>query len=295
MLPKEILKNIRRIEIRTKRLVNEVFAGEYESVFKGHGVEFSEVREYVPGDDIRRIDWNVTARMGHPFVKKFREERELTLLFVVDASASEYFGTVSRQKINLASEVTALLSFSALSNNDKVSLLLFTDRIEKFVPPKKGRTHVLRIIRDLLYFRPEGKKTNICYAIEHLNRAIRKKSIVFVISDFLDSGFEKPLKIAARKHDVIAVRILDPLEVTIPEFGGWLLIEDAESGSLGWIDAGDKKKRIRYGLNKSRVLEEQNKFFSSNDIDLIDLTTSEPYVEEIVRFFVTRERRLKTV
>lgn len=295
MLPKEILRNIRRIEIRTKRLVNEVFAGEYESVFKGHGVEFSEVREYVPGDDIRRIDWNVTARMGHPFVKKFREERELTLLFAVDASASEYFGTVARQKINLASEITALLSFSALSNNDKVSLLLFTDRIEKFVPPKKGRTHILRIIRDLLYFQPEGKKTNISFALEHLNRVIKKKSIIFIISDFLDSGFEKPMKIAARKHDVIAVRIIDPLEVSIPEFAGWLLVEDAETGSLGWIDVGDNKRRMNYGLNKSRILEEQDEFFSSNDIDLIDLTTSEQYVEEIVRFFTTRERRLRTV
>ncbi len=295
MLPREILKYIRRIEIRTKRLVNEVFAGEYESVFKGQGVEFSEVREYVSGDDIRRIDWNVTARMGHPFVKKFREERERTLTFIVDTSGSEYFGTISREKINLASEVTALLSFSALSNNDKVSLLLFSDRIEKFVPPKKGRRHILRIIRDLLYFKPKGKGTNISMALEHFNRLIRKKSIVFLISDFLDTGYEKPMKITGRKHDLIAIRILDPLELSIPGFSGWILLEDAESGNIGWIDTGDRKRRLDYGIKKVDLLEKQTNFFSSNNIDLIDLNTSKPYVDELVRFFTTRERRLRTI
>ncbi|TES94143.1 MAG: DUF58 domain-containing protein [Candidatus Cloacimonadota bacterium] len=295
MLPKELLKHIRRIEIRTKRLVNEVFAGEYESVFKGQGVEFSEVREYVPGDDIRRIDWNVTARMGHPYVKKFQEERELTLTFVVDASSSEYFGTISLQKINLASEVTALLSFSALSNNDKVALLLFTDRIEKFIPPKKGRSHILRIIRDLLYFKPQGKKTNITLALEHLNRVMKKRSIVFLISDFLDTGFEKPMKITAQKHDLIAIRILDPLELSIPGFSGWMLLEDAETGKIGWFDTGNRKGRMDYGLRKLDTLEKQNEFFSSNNIDLIDLNTSKPYVDELVRFFTVRERRLRTI
>jgi len=295
VLPKELLKHIRRIEIRTKRLVNEVFAGEYESVFKGQGVEFSEVREYVPGDDIRRIDWNVTARMGHPYVKKFQEERELTLTFVVDASSSEYFGTISLQKINLASEVTALLSFSALSNNDKVALLLFTDRIEKFIPPKKGRSHILRIIRDLLYFKPQGKKTNITLALEHLNRVMKKRSIVFLISDFLDTGFEKPMKITAQKHDLIAIRILDPLELSIPGFSGWMLLEDAETGKIGWFDTGNRKGRMDYGLRKLDTLEKQNEFFSSNNIDLIDLNTSKPYVDELVRFFTVRERRLRTI
>ncbi len=295
MLPKELLQNIRRIEIRTKRLVNEVFAGEYESVFKGEGVEFSEVREYVPGDDIRRIDWNVTARMGHPFVKKFREERERTLIFLVDASSSEYFGSVSRQKINLASEVTALLSFSAITNNDKVSLLLFTDIIEKFVPPKKGRRHVLRIIRDLLYFKPQGRKTNIKLALEHLNRVLRKRSIVFLISDFLDEGFEKPLKITAQKHDLIAVRIRDPLEFSIPGFSGWIMLEDAETGDIGWFNTGDRKRRMDYGLQQLDVMERQKEFFTSNNIDIIDLNTSKPYVDELVRFFTMRERRLKTI
>lgn len=295
MLPKDILRRLRRLEIRTKRLVNEVFAGEYESVFKGQGVEFSEVREYVPGDDIRRIDWNVTARMGNPYVKKFREERELTLVFVVDASASEYFGTISRQKINLASEVTALLSFSAIANNDKVSLILFSDSIEKFVPPKKGRRHVMRIIRDLLYFHPQGRKTNISLALEHLNRVIRKRSIVFLISDFLDEGFDKPIKITAQKHDLIAVRVLDPLELSIPGFSGWVLIEDAETGQLGWIDTGDKKRRMDYGLRQIDFLEKQKGFFTANDIDLIDLNTSKPYVDELVKFFTMRERRLRTV
>jgi uncharacterized protein (DUF58 family) len=295
MLPKDVLKHIRRIEIRTKRLVNEVFAGEYESVFKGHGVEFTEVREYVPGDDVRRIDWNVTARMGHPYVKKFREERELTLIFVVDASASEYFGTTRRQKIHLASEVTALLSFSALTNNDKVSLLLFTDGIEKFVPPKKGKTHILRIIRDLIYFTPGGKGTNIRNALEHLNRFVRKRAIVFLISDFLDRGFEKAMKITCRRHDLIAVRILDPLEISIPRFGAWMMIQDAESGGFSFIDAGNKRTRMAYGLQRVSQLKGQDEFFAMNDIDLIDLNTSKPYVDELVRFFTTRERRLRTV
>ncbi len=295
MLPKEILKNIRRIEIRTKRLVNEVFAGEYESVFKGHGMEFTEVREYVPGDDVRRIDWNVTARMGHPYVKKFREERELTLVFVIDASSSEYFGTTARQKINLASEVTALLSFSALLNNDKVSLLLFTDGIEKFLPPKKGKTHILRIIRDLIYFKPKRKGTDIENALEHLNKFIRKRAIVFLISDFMDEGFEKAMKITARKHDLIAIRILDPLEISIPKFNGWMLVAEAESGRISWVDMGDRKRCIAYGLERVDRLKEQEEFLAMNEIDLIDLNTSQPYVNELVRFFSIRERRLRTI
>jgi len=295
MLPKEVFKNIRRLEIRTKKLVNEVFGGEYESVFKGQGVEFQEVREYVPGDEIRRIDWNVTARMGHPYVKKFREERELTLLFVVDASASEYFGSIKMQKINLAGEVTALLSFSAISNNDKVALLLFTDRVEKFIPPKKGRRHTLRIIRELLYFKPEGKGTNITMALEHLNRVTRRRSIVFLISDFLDKGFEKPMRITAQKHDLIAVRILDPLDVSFPDFKGCLLLEDAETGETAVFDSGDRKKRMAYSLKQVEFIKNQNEFFRSNDIDLIDLSTPEPYTDTLVKFFTKREKRLRTI
>ncbi|OQX52026.1 MAG: DUF58 domain-containing protein [Candidatus Cloacimonas sp. 4484_209] len=264
MLPKDVISQIRRIEIRTKKLVNEVFAGEYESVFKGQGVEFSEVREYIPGDDVRRIDWNVTARMGNPYVKKFQEERELTLVFVVDASASQYFGTIAQEKINLASEVTALLSFTAIANNDKVSLILFSDRIERFVPPKKGRNHVMRIIRDLSYFKPEGKKTNIALALQHLNRVIRKRSIVFLISDFLDEGFDKPLKITARKHDLIAVRVHDPLELS-------------------------------FSSKQVELLKKQEELFTSNDIDLIDLSTAKPFVDELIKFFSKRERRLRTI
>lgn len=295
MLPKEALKHVRRIEIKTKRLVNEVFAGEYESVFKGQGVEFTEVREYVPGDDVRRIDWNVTARMGHPYVKKFREERELTLVFVVDASSSEYFGTTCRQKINLASEVTALLSFAALSNNDKVSLLLFTDRIEEFLPPKKGKTHILRIIRDLIYFTPTGKGTSIENALEHLNKLVRKRAIVFLMSDFMDSGYEKAMKITAKRHDLIAVRILDPLEISIPPFNGWMLVEEAESGRITWVDMGDRRKRMTYGIQRVEELKKQEEFLKKNDIDLIDLNTSQPYADELVRFFSVRERRLRTL
>ncbi len=295
MLPKEVLRHIRRIEIRTKRLVNETFAGEYESVFKGHGVEFTEVREYVPGDDVRRIDWNVTARMGHPFVKKYREERELTLVFVVDASASEYFGTSSRLKINMASEVTALLSFAALSNNDKVSLLLFTNTVEKYVPPKKGRTHILRIIRDLIYFKPQGKGTAIAHALEQCNKFVTKRAIIFLISDFIDYGYEKAMKITAQKHDLIAIRILDPLEISIPRFGGWILIEEAETGRVSWLDMGNSRKRMAYGLQRVEQMKQQEEFFAMNGIDLIDLRTSQSYADELVRFFSARERRLRTL
>ncbi len=295
MLPKEVFKNIRRLEIKTKKLVNETFGGEYESVFKGQGVEFQEVREYLPGDEIRRIDWNVTARMGHPYVKKFREERELTLVFVVDASASEYFGSKKRQKINLAGEVTALLSFSAISNNDKVSLLLFTDSVEKFVPPKKGRRHVLRIIRELLYFKPKGKGTSITKALEHLNRVTRKRNIVFLISDFLDIEFEKPMKVTAQKHDLVAIRILDPLEVSFPDFKGYVLLEDAETGETTVFDCGDRKKMMAYSLKRIESLKKQNEFFRSNDIDLIDLSTPEPFADTLVKFFTMRARRLRTI
>lgn len=295
MLPKEVLKHIRRIEIRSRRLVNETFAGEYESVFKGHGVEFTEVREYVPGDDVRRIDWNVTARMGSPFVKKYREERELTLVFVVDASSSEYFGTARRQKINMASEVTALLSFAALSNNDKVSLLLFTDTVEKYVPPKKGRTHILRIIRDLIYFKPHRSGTNIACALEQCNKFVRKRAIVFLISDFMDSGYEKAMRITAQKHDLIAVRVLDPLEVSLPRFGGWILVEEAETGRISWFDTGNRKKRLAYGLQRVEQLKQQEQFLAMNNIDLIDLKTSQSYADELVRFFSARERRLRTL
>ncbi|MGH8015694.1 MAG: DUF58 domain-containing protein, partial [Candidatus Zixiibacteriota bacterium] len=212
MIPKEILSKIRRIEIRTKKLVNELFSGEYHSTFKGQGMEFEEVRQYEPGDDVRLIDWNVTARMGYPFIKKFREERELSVVLLIDASSSGRFGTRERFKNEMAAELSAVLAFSAIKNSDKVGLIIFTDQIEKFVPPKKGRAHVLRIIREILYFQPKGTGTNIAGALEYFTNVTRRKSVVFLISDFLSTGFHKPLQIANNKHDIIAITVTDPRE-----------------------------------------------------------------------------------
>ena len=219
MLTKELLKQVRQIEIKTKGLVNQVFSGEYHSVFKGRGMEFSEVREYQFGDDIRNIDWNVTARFGHPFIKIFEEERELTVMLLVDLSGSLIFGTLEKTKQQVAAELSAILAFSAMKNNDKVGLLLFTDKIEKFVPPRKGRVHVLRIIREVLSFEPAGKTTNIKGALEYMNNAIKKKSIVFLVSDFMDSGYEKILRIVGKKHDLIGIVLDDQREKEIPQNG----------------------------------------------------------------------------
>src|SRR3989338_10663915 len=229
MIPKEILKEVKHIEIKATRLVNDLFGGEYESVFKGRGMEFSEVREYIPGDDIRTIDWNVTARSQHPFVKKFIEERELTVVFVVDRSQSLLFGSQGKLKSTVAAEIAGLLAFSATKNNDKVGLLINTDRIEKFVPPKKGKSHVLRVVREILYFKPAASRTNLRVALEHLYRILTRSAVIFVISDFMDAGFEKALKILHQKHDLIAIQIRDPREQSIPACG-WIELEDAETG-----------------------------------------------------------------
>ncbi|MEJ2615408.1 MAG: DUF58 domain-containing protein [Ignavibacteriaceae bacterium] len=239
MLTKELLKQVRQIEIKTKGLVNQVFSGEYHSVFKGRGMEFSEVREYQFGDDIRNIDWNVTARFGHPFIKIFEEERELTVMLLVDLSGSLIFGTVEKTKQQVAAELSAILAFSAMKNNDKVGLLLFTDKIEKFVPPRKGRKHVLRIIREVLSFEPVGKTTNIKGALEYMNNAIKKKSIVFLLSDFMDSGYEKILRIVGKKHDLIGVVLNDQREKEIPKMG-LIKFTDAETGRERWIDTNSK-------------------------------------------------------
>jgi len=233
MLTSEILKTIRRIEITTGRLVTEVFAGQYESVFKGRGMEFSEVREYQPGDDVRLIDWNVTARFGHPYIKKFVEERELTVMLLVDRSASGMFGTARRMKAEIAAEVCAVLAFSAMKNNDKVGLILFTDSIEKYIPPKKGRTHALRIIREALYGKPRGTGTDISAALKYLNDVVKKKCIVFVISDFIDRDYEKMLRITNKRHDMIAVEIADPGESRMPP-AGLVSLQDAETGKTAW-------------------------------------------------------------
>ncbi|HEV8337346.1 MAG TPA: DUF58 domain-containing protein [Candidatus Polarisedimenticolia bacterium] len=288
----EILKKVRRIEIRTNRLVNESLAGEYHSVFKGRGMEFDEVREYTPGDDIRTIDWNVTSRMGHPFVKKYVEERELTVMLLVDASASGDFGTVAGTKRGVAAEVCALLAFSAIRNNDRVGLLVFTDREERYVPPRKGRNHVLRVIREVLTFEPTGKRTDLTLALESLSRGVRRRSVAFVVSDFLDSGFERALRIANRKHDLIAVSLSDPREMELPAIG-ILELEDAETGRTLVVDTWDRRVRERFAAEARDRAETRRRLFRQNKVDAVELTTGQPYDVPLVRFFHERARRMR--
>jgi len=288
----EILKKVRRIEIRTNRLVNESLAGEYHSVFKGRGMEFDEVREYIPGDDIRTIDWNVTSRMGHPYVKKFVEERELTVMLLVDASASGDFGTVGSTKRDVAAEVCALLAFSAIRNSDRVGLLVFTDREERYVPPRKGRNHVLRVIREVLTFEPVGRRTDLTLALESLSRGIRRRSVAFVVSDFLDSGFEQALRIANRKHDLIAVSLSDPREMELPPVG-ILELEDSETGRTLLVDTWDRAVRARYAAEARQRVEERRRLFRQNKVDSVELTTGLSYDVPLVRFFRDRARRLR--
>lgn len=290
MLTKELLKQVRQIEIRTKGLVNQVFSGEYHSVFKGRGMEFSEVREYNFGDDIRNIDWNVTARFGHPYIKIFEEERELTVILLVDLSGSLSFGTISKTKQQIAAELSAILAFSALKNNDKVGLFLFSDKIEKFIPPRKGRKHVLRIIRDLLSFTPEGKATNIKAALEHMNHAIKKKSIVFLISDFMDEGYEKILKVVGKKHDLIGVVINDEREKTLPQLG-LVKFTDAETGKERWIDTSSTKVQNWMNHYYQKLISERKTLFIKSRLDSIEIKTGENYVTPLVNFFRLRERR----
>jgi len=290
MLSKELLKQVRQIEIRTKGLVNQVFSGEYHSVFKGRGMEFSEVREYNFGDDIRNIDWNVTARFGHPYIKIFEEERELTVILLVDLSGSLAFGSIDKTKQQIATELSAILAFSALKNNDKVGLFLFSDKIEKFIPPRKGRKHVLRIIRELLSFKPEGKTTNIKAALEHMNHAIKKKSIVFLISDFMDEGYEKILRIVGKKHDLIGIVINDQREKSIPKMG-LVKFTDAETGMERWIDSSSSKVQSWIKQYYARLISERKTLFIKSRLDSIEIKTGENYVTPLVNFFRLRERR----
>lgn len=290
MLTKELLKQVRRIEIRTKGLVNQVFSGEYHSVFKGRGMEFSEVREYQIGDDIRNIDWNVTARFGHPFIKIFEEERELTVMLMVDLSGSLIFGSASKTKQQVAAELSAILAFSALKNNDKVGLILFTDKIEKFVPPRKGGKHVLRIIREVLSFEPEGKTTDIKSALEFMNHAIRKRSIVFLLSDYMDSGYEKILKVVGRKHDFIGVVLNDKRESEIPKMG-LVKLTDAETGEERWIDTSNSRVQHHIKELRQRNIDYRKSLFVSSGLDNIEVNTSEDYVKPLVQFFRLREKR----
>ena len=290
MIPREILKKIRRIEIRTTRLVNDVFSGEYLSVFKGRGIEFSEVREYLPGDDVRSIDWNVTARTGHPYVKKYEEERELTIMFLVDASASGGFGTVSRLKAELAAELCALLAFSATRNNDRVGLIIFTDRIEKVVPPRKGRTHVLRVVREILFFKPEGRGTDISVALDYLTNVVRRHAVVFLVSDFLTSGYESRLAVANRRYDLIAVEISDPRERELPALGV-VELEDPETGERISADTSDRRLMEAFRSEVSRQSEARQKLMRRLGLDSIRVSTDRPYVRPLEEFFRARARR----
>ena len=290
MLTKEILKQVRQIEIKTKGLVNQVFSGEYHSVFKGRGMEFSEVREYQFGDDIRSIDWNVTARLGHPYIKIFEEERELTVILMVDLSGSLIFGSVDKTKQQIAAELSAILAFSALKNSDKVGLILFTDKIEKFVPPRKGQKHVLRIIREVLSFEPEGKSTNIKAALEYMNNAIKKKSIAFLISDFMDSGYDKILRIVSRKHDLVGIVLNDAREDEIPKMG-LVKFTDAETGDEKWIDTDNKQIRFLFRQMRERNLANRKSLFISSRLDSIEVNTGQNYIKPLVQFFRMRERR----
>ncbi len=290
MLTKELLKQVRQIEIRTKGLVNQVFSGEYHSVFKGRGMEFSEVREYQFGDDIRNIDWNVTARFGHPFIKIFEEERELTVILLVDLSGSLLFGTVEKTKQQIAAELSAILAFSAMKNNDKVGLILFTDKIEKFVPPRKGKKHVLRVISEVLSFQPKGKATNIKSALEYMNNAIKRKSIVFLISDFMDEGYEKILRMVGKKHDLIGVVLNDRRELTLPKIG-MIKFADTETGEERWIDTSDWKVQKVIKDMRQKIKDARKSLFISSRLDSIEVNTEQNYVTPLVQFFRKREKR----
>nr|MBN2276749.1 DUF58 domain-containing protein [candidate division Zixibacteria bacterium] len=287
---KELFKKIRRIEIRTKRLVNDLFSGEYHSSFKGQGMEFEEVRQYQPGDDIRLIDWNVTARTGYPHIKKFREERELSVIFLVDASSSGDFGTRERFKADTAAELCAVLAFSAIKNNDKVGMIIFTDRIEKFVPPKKGRAHVLRLIREILHFHPEGTGTDISGALEYFNRVIKKKSVVFLISDFLSEAYMKPLQIANRKHDMIAIKISDPRELQFDNVG-LIELEDAETGETLVIDTGSYEFRRDFAARAEEDNFGLRRSLKLINLDFIQIITNQSYIVPLINFFRLREKR----
>jgi len=290
MIPKELARKIRFIEIYTSKAVNDILAGEYGSVFKGRGMEFDEVREYQPGDEVRSIDWNVTARMGHPFVKRFIEERELTVVFLVDLSASGAFGSGARTKNEVAAELCALLAFAAVKNNDKTGMVVFTDTVERFVPPAKGVSHVLRIVRDLLDFRPRQGRTDIAAALDYLGRVTTKRCVVFLVSDFLGEGYERALRVVGRRHDLIAVALADPRELRMPAVG-LVELEDAESGETVVLDTGSAAVRRRYEqLGEARALR-LRALFRSADVDSIEVLTNEDYVRTLVRFFRARERR----
>lgn len=290
MIPKELIKKIRQIQIYTSRAVNASFAGQYESVFKGRGMQFDEVREYMPGDDIRSIDWNVTARTGKPYIKRFVEERELTVILAVDLSASGAFGTVNKMKNELAAEFCAVLAFAAAKNNDKVGLLIFTDQIDLYIPPKKGSRHILRLIRELLYFQMPKRKTNINQALDYLAKVNRKKATVFLVSDFLETDIKKPLSLLNKRHDVIAVSVRDRAEIKLPNVG---LIEfaDAETGEIIFVDTSSRNFRNQYAGKSALRFDELRNMLMSINVDCINISTDKPYIQDLIAFFRMRHRR----
>jgi uncharacterized protein (DUF58 family) len=292
MLPQEIIKKIRLIDIKTRMLVNEMFSGEYHSIFKGRGIEFSEVREYSYGDDVRTIDWNVTARFGRPFVKVYEEERELTVIILFDISTSTLFGSQSMKGRDIMVELAALLLFSAVENNDKVEAVLFSDIIEKFVPPKKERTHALRILRELLYIQPRRRGTNLKLACDFINNTHPRRSIIFVFSDFYDSGYQKSFKMMAKQHDVIPIVFRDPLEDTISEQRGLFVMHDIEGDVRRFIDLADRRTREEYVKNLKSLRAERNRLFTSIGLDSIDVSTDKPYIKPLLEFFNRRARKL---
>jgi uncharacterized protein (DUF58 family) len=285
-----LLKKVRKIEIKTKGLSNHIFAGEYHTAFKGKGMAFSEVREYQPGDDIRSIDWNVTARYNSPFVKVFEEEREMTVMLLIDVSASGNFGTQEQFKRELATELAAILAFSAINNNDKVGVIFFTDKVEQFIPPKKGKSHILRIIREVLAFEPTGKGTDIAGALEYFLAVIKKRSICFILSDFMNKEFDRPLKIASKKHDLVALRIHDIREDTLPNVG-LVPMQDAETEKMLFVDTSSKKVRDNFAKNRAQATAKLRKLFPASGVDLIDITTGTDYVKPLINFFKTRGKR----
>ena len=289
-IPAEVLQKVRRLEIQMKSLVDDVFSGEYHAVFKGRGMEFAEVREYAPGDDIRSIDWNVTARLGAPFVKKFIEERELTVMLVVDLSASGDFGSTTQLKRELATEVCSILAFSAVRNNDKVGCVLFTDEVELFVPPQKGRQHALRVIRELLYFKPEGRGTDIGAGLQFVAQALKRKAVVFLVSDFLDPGFETPLAVVSRRHDVVPITITDAREETLPR-AGLVELVDAETGRQTVVDSSSAEVRERFERRARMVRQWRERIFRRQALDVIDLRTDTSYVLPLMTFFKRRASR----
>jgi uncharacterized protein (DUF58 family) len=283
----ELLKKVRRIEIKTRGLTRHIFAGEYHSAFKGRGIAFSEVREYQYGDDIRSIDWNVTARFNHPWVKVYEEERELTVMLLIDVSGSGNFGSTQRFKREIMTEVAAVLSFSAIYNNDKIGVIFFTDIVEKFIPPQKGRKHILRIIRELLDFKPQSNRTNLAEPLRYLTNAIKKRCTAFIISDFIAPEFEEALRIAANKHDVVALKVSDPLEKVLPNVG-LLKVMDSESGIEKWIDTSSKELRRSYAERWNTHITGIGNTFKRCGVDFTELSTGEDYVKPLIKLFESR-------